>query len=415
MKTTLTITGIGSQGHGVATLNGKTVHVPYTLTGDVVEVTTQRGRNGLEVKLKRIVTPAPNRQQPPCPYFGQCGGCTLQHLLPADYTDFKYRQVTDTLAKRGLTDCEVTPVVGTPPHSRQRLRLALRQTAGGLVMGFQAFKSHHIVGIQSCAVAHPALQAAFEPLREGLTPLLPQGIGLDAQLTLTETGLDILLDGEWQLDLSTREGLAELAERLDVARLIVRTKGFDDPVAIRRAPVVTLGGRAVTLPPGAFLQASRGSADILTNLVARAIPTGTRKVADLFSGLGTFSLPLAAAGHSVHAVEGAAPPLMAQQSAAHGLPLTTEVRDLFEMPLMAAELSAYGAVVLDPPRAGAQAQVLQLGQSTVPLVVYVSCSPSTFARDARLLVDAGYRLRHVTPVDQFVWSPHTELVSVFER
>ena len=414
MKRTLSIHTLGSQGHGVAQLDGKTVYVPYTLAGDEVEVKVKHSRKGTEVKLVQVLIPGAARQTPPCPYFGSCGGCTLQHLEATTYADFKQNHVRDTLAKRGFKNIPLQPTINTPAQSRRRIRLALRQTAGSLVMGFQAFRSHHIIDINSCAVTHPDLTKLLQPLRKALRPLLPQGQQVDVQLTLSDTGIDMLVDGDWQLDLHMRESLAELAHTLDLARLVVRNGSFDDPVAIRRTPTVELGGIHVPLPIGAFLQASRESTQALSQLVEDALAGVNVKVIDLFSGLGTFSLPLLQS-HTVHAVESGADALAAQQAAAHGLPLSTEVRDLFFAPLMPDELAQYAAVVLDPPRAGAQAQAEQLAASQVPVIVYVSCSPSTFARDARVLVDAGYILEKLTPVDQFLWSAHTEVVGIFKR
>ncbi len=418
--TDLTIESIGARGDGLASGAGGPVYVPYTVPGDRVRVRlgAKRGE-GRSADLLEVLSPGPNRIAPVCRHFGTCGGCALQHLAEEPYQDWNREQVTTALGRRGFSDVEVRPVVPTPPGSRRRADLALLlRRDGRAVVGYHERASHHIVDIAECPVLDPALVAILAPLRALSVKVLKPGKRASAIATVTDAGVDLLLDLGRNLDLAAREALADFAETTDLARLSVRDSdaGFIDPVARRRPATHRFAGVAVEPPPGGFLQASP-AAEAALSAVATEATAGAARILDLFSGCGTFTFPLADKA-AVHAVDGDKDLIAALQSAADKAmrnTVTTEVRDLFRRPYLAEELNRFDAVLFDPPRAGAKAQAVQLAASAVPVVVGVSCNPATFARDARMLADGGYRLTDVTPIDQFLWSPHVELVGVFRR
>lgn len=416
MSTEATITAIGARGDGIAETRCGPVYVPYSAPGDRVRLGPIEGsQRRHSSSIEMLVAPGPDRIESACRHFGACGGCALQHLSPSFLADWKRQRVVDALAARGFTDVPVGETMSVGPASRRRIRLAARRTQAGVVLGFNARQSHRIVDLEECPVSAPALPALFEPLRGLLSTVLPKGGQTDVQLTLCENGVDIWLTGVEANRLSTQEALARFAEDHDLPRV---SAGKDRLPAIeRRRPTVSLSGVTTPLPPGGFLQASRAGEAMLAEHVAEAVD-GARRVADLYAGLGTFTFALARSAQ-VHAVEAdgdAVAALTAGRNAAQGLKrITAEQRDLGRRPFAGPELKPYDAVVFDPPRAGAREQAEALAASRVPSVIAVSCEPATFSRDARILVDGGYRLESVSPVDQFTWSAHVELVAVFRR
>jgi len=280
-----------------------------------------------------------------------------------------------------------------------------------VLIGFNARQSHALVDVSACPVLRPEIAGSLPALRGGLASVLPAGAGGDLMIVLAEEGLDLRLDLPAAPDLAAREALAALAADLDLARLMLRVDGLEEPVAVRRPPTLRLGGCPVALPPGAFLQPSAEGEAALLTLVRDGLAEVKGPVADLFCGLGTFALPLAA-DHSVTAVDSDAGLVGALAATRR---VRTEGRALFREPLAGRDLAGLAAVVFDPPRAGARAQAEALADDGPDRIVAVSCNPATFARDARILGDGGYQVVHVTPVDQFAWSPHVELVAVFSR
>ena len=346
-----------------------------------------------------------------CPHFGACGGCSLQDLPPADYAAAKRAAVRKALIKAGVTAEVLAPII-VLPRSRRRAVFKIKSLAEGLHIGFHAAKSHTVIDMHHCEVLTPGLFALVGALRQKLEPLFGVGEAAELHVTETDTGFDCALRWRAQLTPTLRAALSSALSGLGLARLTMgRELVFETA-----QPAVQLGGAKVILPPNPFLQSTvEGEAA----LQARVIETvgKAKTVADLFAGVGTFALPLARRA-KVHAVEQDQPALaaLAQASKASGLkPVTTEVRDLFKLPLTPMELNGYDAVVLDPPRAGAEAQAKALARSKVPVIAYVSCDAASFARDAVLLVKGGYRPGPVTPVDQFLWSSHIELVGGFAR
>lgn len=380
--------------------------MPFTAPGDVVRV-DDAGR------LLDIVEPSPQRATPVCRHFGTCGGCALQHLDEASYRAFKRVSVVQTLAMRGISDVEVNEPVIVPPHSRRRAALKAHKQNGETKLGFNARASHAIVDMHDCAVLSPDLFVLVGKLRALMHAILRDGEKCDLHLTEADNGFDLALTLKRA---NTPAVISQIAQRAPQMGLLRVTAGRD-PLAEFETPYLRVGPSNVRLPPDPFLQATHPSEQFLQDYVLGAVGKA-RNVADLFCGLGTFALPLASA-HKVHAFDGDPAMIAALDGAARatqGLkPLKAERRDLFRRPLAAVELNRFDAVVIDPPRAGATAQVEQIAKSNLSRLVYVSCNPASFARDARSLINAGYRLGPLTPLDQFLWSAQLELVATFEK
>ena len=404
------IEALGSRGDGIAATPEGVLHVAGALPGETVLV--ERAPGQARGRLVAVEAPAPGRAEPDCPYVSACGGCVAQHMAAAVYGPWKRAIVAGALARAGL-DVAIAPLVDAHGAGRRRLTLHVRFADGAPKVGFMAARSHDLVAIARCAVAEPALARAPEAARALAGALARAGKPLDVQVTATETGLDVDVRGHGPPDARERAALIEAAAAHDLARLSVH----GDVLIERRVPRLTIGRASVVPPPGAFLQATRAGEAALAGLVLAAC-AGARRIADLFAGCGPFALRLAERAE-VHALDADAAALAAldrARRAAPGLrPIATEPRDLFRRPLLAPELARCDAVVLDPPRAGAQAQARQLAASQVPVVASVSCDAGSFARDAAILVAGGYRLEQVTPVDQFRHGAHVELVGVFRR
>jgi 23S rRNA (uracil1939-C5)-methyltransferase len=422
-EVTLVIDDVGARGDGIARHDGRSVYVPFTAPGDRVRVRLGAARReGQAGELIELLGEG-ERATPVCPHFGSCGGCALQHLAPDAYARAKERQVTAALRQHGLDAAVMAPLLRLAPGTRRRARFAVerpRAPEAAPLIGFNARASHRVVDMRACAVLHPVLFALVAKLRAVVPLLWPPGASGAATATLCDAGLEVLLDLAAVPDLAALETLAEFAVAEDLARLAWRAPGDEapTPAAARRPARVVFSGVPVDLPIDAFLQASAEAEAALTAEVLAGVGTA-RRVADLYAGLGTFTFALAARAVAVHAVEGAraAAAALAAAAARAGLGgrITSERRDLEARPLTADELAGFDAVVFDPPRAGARAQSAALAAAAVPRVVAVSCNPASFARDARLLVDGGYRLARVQPIDQFVWSSHVELVASFEH
>jgi 23S rRNA (uracil1939-C5)-methyltransferase len=358
----------------------------------------------------------PERAAARCRHFGICGGCALQHLDPASYIRLKLGTLHAALERVGIDPGVVGPMRFVPPERRRaRLGLARPRDPGRPVsIGYRERFCHDLIDLRECPVLEPALFALIGSLRQVARDLIPPGGSAEATLTRTDSGIDLLIKAAERPDLAMCEVLARLAGDCDLAR-IVWCSGAEEIVVVERRPVrVVLSGVAVPLPPGAFLQASPSAEMILVEEVLSGIGSG-RPVLDLFAGLGTFAFALARGG-AVHAVEGDARTAAALAGVAADQPaVTVERRDLARNPLPEDALARYAAAVFDPPRAGAANQAAALAASAIGTIVAISCNPATFARDAAKLVGGGYRIERVTPVDQFVWTPHIELAAVFRR
>ncbi len=408
----LTIDHVGAQGDGVVRTDEGPVYIPRTLPGEQVQADIVDGRGD----LREVLKPSPDRIEPVCTHFGTCGGCALQHQNDKSYRAWKRDQVVRALKSKGI-DAPVAEIIACAPGTRRRATFAAMRTRKTVRFGFFERATHTIVDIASCPILVPEIEAAIPALRELVAPGLTRKGKASVSVTATSTGLDVsVIGGKTEPDLVLRQTLAEGAAKADIARLT-----WDgDILAERCPPVLDLAGLEVALPPGAFLQATKAGEEAMVSIVTEALK-GSDSVVDLFAGCGTFSLALAHA-YKVHGVEGAKAQSAALEVAVRrqrpgaGLkPLTVERRDLARRPLRSDELNSYDAAVIDPPRAGAGAQCGALATSTVSLIASVSCNPATFARDARTLIEGGYRLESVTPLDQFLWSPHIELVGIFRR
>lgn len=401
----LIIERLGHQGDGIAP---GPVFVERSLPGEVVagEVTDDR------IAQPRILTPSPDRVRPPCRHFRACGGCSVQHAADPFIAAWKADIVRNAMHAQGL-EAPITGVATSPAQTRRRATLAGKRTKSGAMVGFHARGSATLIEIPDCRLLLPEIMALI-PALERLTVI---GASRKAEIALAVTwsdgGADIVVAGGKPLDGPLRVELASFTQTPGIARL---TWG-DEPVATQHAPAQQFDGIRVIPPPGAFLQATRHGEQALLDAVRGAVgPAGS--VVDLFAGCGTFALPLARQA-TVHAVESAPEMLGALDTAwrgASGLKhVATETRDLFRRPLLAGELNRHAAAVIDPPRAGAEAQCRELAKSDVPRIAFVSCNPVTFARDARILIEAGYVLDRIDVVDQFRWSAHVELAAAFRR
>ncbi|RUS59602.1 class I SAM-dependent RNA methyltransferase [Pseudorhodobacter sp. E13] len=402
----LTIERLGHLGDAIAQGENGPIFVAQMLPGEEVEGELV----GSRLENARIVTPSPDRVRPPCAHARSCGGCMMQHAKDDFVAAWKMDVVRSALAGQGL-EADLRPILTSPPQSRRRATIAGRRTKGGAMLGFHARGSDALVLVPQCQLLHPDLIAAFPALEA----LVMTGGSRKSELALTITrslaGPDVSVTGGKPLDGQLRLELARVAE----ARGLSRLTWEHEVVALRAAPMQAMGRALVAPPPGAFLQATdQGQADLL-RAVQEAVGDAKR-ITDLFAGSGTFALPLAERAE-VHAVEGDAAMMAALDKGwrqAEGLKrVTTETRDLFRRPLEPDEFKNVQAVVIDPPRAGAEAQTKTLAAAKVPVIAAVSCNPVTFARDARILTAAGYRLDWVQPVDQFRWSSHVELAARF--
>jgi len=406
----LTISRIGHRGDGVADGPEGSVFVSYTLPGETVEVEPFPGHPDRR-HLLRVETASAERVAPICPHFGVCGGCQTQHWDFTRYRDWKRGLVVDALRQAGL-DAPAGALIDAHGEGRRRAVFHARRSAHNVLeVGFAAYRAHHIVSIDRCPVLAPPLAGAI-PAAWALAEALSGDKPLDIQVTATEGGLDVDVRGSGALKARQVAALARLAD----AHRLARITRHGELIAQRTAPTVQMGKASVVLPPGAFLQATAEGEATLARLVAEHAGNA-KTVADLFCGVGPFALRLAERARVTAAdADAAAIAALRQAAKTPGLkPIEAEARDLFRRPFTPDELKPFAAVVFDPPRQGAQAQARQLAASKVPLIVAVSCNAATFARDARLLVDGGYRLTAVTPIDQFRYSAHVEIVGKFIR
>ena len=408
MNGQLTIDHLGAKGDGVAETAGGPVYVPFTLPGETVTIE----RPGTPFKTTTIVEASTHRQIPPCPHFGDCGGCDMQHADDTLYRLFKRDLVLKALARENV-EAEVGTLVPCPPASRRRVVLSAQRVEGDVVLGFNAADTNRIVPITVCVIALPAIERALPALRRLASLLVDRKRPLRITVTATATGLDVVVADAAKLSESLRRNAVKLALAEDFARLTVG----GETVIMTRPPTLAFDGVSVELPAGTFTQAVASAEAAMAKLVSDHF-AGARRIADLFAGCGTFSLRLARES-AVHAVEADPTALAALDTAWRRVAVlkavSTEKRDLYRRPIPAKELKRYDGVVFDPPRAGAEAVAQELAASTVRRVAAVSCNPVTLARDLRILIDGGYRLTSVTPVDQFLWSHHVEVVALLER
>lgn len=399
MTDTGLVVRIAAKGDGV-TADGR--HVPMSAPGDRLRID-----GGLDF--------GPHHAEPPCRHYPLCGGCQLQHLDDESHSAYVRDRVAGALAGQGVEAGVVLPAHISPPRSRRRAALRAARFGRKVHLGFSSGNSHRIVDMEMCEVLHPALFTLVAPLRDLLAPMLGERRAVQAKMTLADQGVDLLIEGVEADGLEAAERLTGFARDHGLARLSV-DDGYGPQTRYEPEPVtLSFGGAAVASPPFAFLQATPDGERALIEAVRPALE-GVGVWADLFSGLGTFALALGE-GRRVYAAEAARDLVLALQTAANhgGRQVAADHRDLFRRPLVPDELNRFGAILLDPPRAGAREQVGQLALSTVPVIAYVSCNPGSFARDAKTLIESGRRLESVRPVGQFRWSTHVELAAIFRR
>lgn len=394
-----TIIRIAAKGDGV-TADGR--HIAFSAPLDRLN-----GEGGL---IK-----GPHHVEPPCQHFKECGGCSLQQLDAESYAQFVTDRMAYALEGQGLSASTLHPPQISKPKSRIRVSLRAAMVGKSFKLGFSGAGSHRIVDLKQCDIMRPELFAVIGPLQIFLKSVARRKHDMNIEMSLADQGVDLCIKNYEPESLEQRVALSDFAMANNLARLSV-DNGFGSETQWEPEPVtVTLGGLAVALPHNSFLQPTNEGRDALVTAMLESIGD-TKLVADLFAGLGTFAFALGDK-RKIYAAEGSRDAITALKMAANlsGRQVFTEHRDLYRRPLSPEELDRFGAVILDPPRAGARDQVVQLAQSEVPKICYISCNPASFSRDAKKLCDAGYKLDAVWPVGQFLWSTHVELVSSFSR
>lgn len=409
-KTELLIDHMGAKGDGMAFLEGQRIALPGTLPGERVLASIEGERGD----CLEVLTPSAARATPTCPHFGTCGGCVVQHWANDSIATWKRARVQTALARAGLA-VEVAPTRDGHGAGRRRVTLHVRRKEGASTAGFMRARSHDLIDVDACPLLVPALAPAPD-LARGLGHVL-RGLEkpLDVQVTATIEGLDVDLRGAGRIEEGLRQKLVQFAMQQDLARLTLHGERLIEA----RVPSVLLEGTGMRafIPPGSFLQPTATGEALLAELAADALK-GAKTVAETFCGLGPFGLRLSRKMKvSAYDSERAAIDCFQRSIRANpgGKPIMAEARDLFRRPLFAPELKAFDAILLDPPRQGAEAQMREVAKSKLERIAYVSCDPESFARDAKLAMDAGFKLKSVTPVDQFKYSAHVELVAAFSR
>ncbi len=412
---TVKIQSLGAQGDGIAHCPDGAVYVPFALPGETVAIARIKDQG----TVMSIAEPAPERREPACRHFGPdgkngtCGGCSLQHMADEPYHVFKRSLVVAAMKSKGL-DVEVGALVQCRPGERRRVVFTARKTEKGLLLGFSQANSHHIVAIEECPVSSDGIVSRLDAIRAIGLPLASNAEPFRIAVMETLSGLDISFEGLKAVNDKQRRTVTEIVLSMrGIARVSISGEILIEP----QKPMIEFDGIAISPPSGGFAQATKQAEDAMARLVLAHVGK-SKRIADLFCGSGTFALRLARLG-KVHAVEAEDKPLKALDLAARntqGLkPVTIEKRDLFRHPLIIKELKNFDAVVFDPPRAGAEAQCKELARSGVKKIVAVSCNPLSLARDLAILIEGGYRVTSVTPIDQFLWSPHVEAVATLEK
>lgn len=418
----VTIDRLGGRGDGIAETPAGPVYVPNALPGEDILVRLGKARaEGMAGKVVERRSDSADRVDPTCRHFGRCGGCATQHIGQSAYAAWKRDLLLEALARRGFEDPSIVADIVLCPPERRRLRFAAIGRKGDAVLGFNARGSNQVIDLEMCSIADPRIVAVLPALREALGDVLTPKMTCDVEIVAAENGLDILLVSRVSMNGKRRQRLIDFAGEHGVVRVGFQGDERFPPETIIQfeAPVVHFGATSMPFPSGAFLQPSAAGEKALREAVQLLIPPGAMRIVELFSGCGAFGIPLAAAGFRVAAYDSEEPMIYAMGQVAGradlGGRISGRVRDLARQPVRPEEMDGVDLVLLDPPRNGATAQIEQIADSDVPAVVYVSCNPASFARDAGTLADSGYTLRQVIPVDQFVHTAHLELVALFQR
>lgn len=415
---TVEISHLAGLGDGVTAIDGRTLFVPYVCAGEQVEVALPTPlKDGAHAELMRVISPAAARAKPACEHFTTCGGCRLQHLDEESYHAFKLAQLHAALKPLG-EDLPIQPLWSAGAQSRRRAELAVQIAKGQVRLGFHQPRSHTVVDLAQCPVLTPALEALLPGLRTAIAALKKPSAVASVQLAEVANGVDMAFTLTAALTATDKTHLQAWARANAVVRLVLRHTSGEVEMLVNGAALARMDGVEVELPIGTFLQASEAAQNYMITRVKEAL-AGARHVVDIYSGVGTFSLPLLASGATISAYEGEASMVGALHNAARALgragQVNAEARDLFRVPLKAANLAQADAAIINPPRNGAEPQVKELAQTGMKTVAMVSCNPISFARDAKHLLRSGFSLEAIYPVDQFVWSAHLELVTIFSK
>lgn len=412
----LTIETIGAGGDGVGQHDGQPVYVPKTAPGDRVRVRAEHKAGAYYGQVLSLEAASPERVAAPCPYYEDCGGCAFQHISAEAYQVWKTAKVRTTLERAGIVPEMWEAPAFLHAETRRRTTMAVLRTGEALLMGYHPPRGHRVVPVDACLILDPLLDRKIQAIKPFIERLAPLRTPLDLTVQMIDGAFDVVLTGAWRkgdfFTLAQNEALSALINDMGIARVSLRAKENEAPeMILSQGPVMKrFGALRVALPPGAFLQASEAGETALRDTVL-AHTQGAKRVADLFCGCGTFTGPLLEAGADVYAADSEAEAIAALKHPR----LRAERRNLFKEPLNLTELARFEAVIIDPPRAGAKEQFEALAQSDLATIVSISCNPVTFARDARILIDGGYRLRSLRLIDQFVWSAHVEVAGVFVR
>ena len=393
-----------AQGDVSVKFKGKDIFIPFALANEEIAFEADGKGRG---KITKIIVPSPERIEPICKYYTKCGGCKFQHMETKAYLSFKKDVLTKTLRQKGI-ECSIDDVIAIPAHTRRRATFNSVTAGSSHWFGFNAMKSGNVVNIDSCPLLTPELEVFIPALKKQCF-----GITGDVAVTITEGGFDIIITAKKYPEFGFLEKLGEFAYANNVARIAWRAAEGDEPEKLVEItpPMIEIGSKVLPLPMAAFLQASKEAQKVLADLVIRAVSSDTPKqIADLFCGIGSFTIPLKDAFSDANIIgyDSFAPSVNVLNRV-----IPAKVQDLFRFPLTHDELDRFDMVVLDPPRAGAFEQVKQIALSNLKKVIYVSCNPASFARDAHELINAGYKIERITPVDQFVFSAHLEIVACF--
>jgi 23S rRNA (uracil1939-C5)-methyltransferase len=412
------IDDLGGRGDGIVHEDGNLIYVPYSAPGDMVDIKL----TGAKGRIKHIHQKSQHRVDAICTHFTKCGGCTLQHIKTDYYKTWKEGFINTALSNQGISDAVINPIEISPLGSRRRTTLqAVCRSTGDVILGYAEKGSHNLIDVEMCPILMPEIVKFIAPQRAFLAKIMTKKQKMTVQVTCGENGLDVIIEGMGEAGLKLRMDLAEFAVQNDLARVSWLDRSlkntYFETLAERRKPYVTFNGNKVFFPVGSFLQATVEGQNLLTKVMLDGI-VGANWVVDLFSGCGTFSIAASRVAN-VHAVENNEEMLTALKNSANLMTgikqVSTELRDLFLRPLLPHELNEFDVAIIDPPRAGAKQQMQEILNSDIKKLVMVSCNPVTFARDVQNLVTSGFKMGPVTPVDQFLFSPHLEIISVFER
>lgn len=411
---------VGAKGDGRGTdENNQPFYVPYSCAGDLVEVKcTDRRADALVGEIVNILEPGGERTEAPCPHYTKCGGCSLQHLSPTAYGDWKKTRIIEVISRAGLNYEPEDPVL-IPAGQRRRASFAVMKKGKKIVFGFNARNSHRIEEISDCLLLTPELKSLIAPLRELMSKVMKQEGRGDIIINHPGEAPDIVFALPGRVELSAHEALVSFAHQYKIGRISWQedAKGTPETVMEVRPVTTSFSDVPVPLPPAPFLQPSKSGEEALVEIALSGLQ-GEKKILDLYAGCGSFTFALAK--HAiVHAVESHEPAIKALERAAGranmGGRITTEVRDLSRQPLMGKELAKFDAILFDPPRSGAKEQAEAIADCPVKTVIAISCNPATFGRDIAQLIEGGYQLKRLVPVDQFTWSAHIEVAAILEK